>query len=781
MTKMQTKPDIIIDKTSDTSDNEENQDDTNTVMVDILPSYQLYDQLHGHIPSRRSSDTHLYSLPSYCESTASSLFSGNAHHYNNNIANSNTNTTTRTTTVNGENTRSAIMEEMELNIGKIYSLPQISAPVDIKIYITKLPQKSNVDNANCDSTPCSTLEQESLFKIYTSNEIVSGYVIVENKSNTPLNFEMFYLTLEGYASVLDRGNAKRSIKRFLRMVDMSASWSETNIILASGYKYKCHALESDGSILGLNNNRCLEPGVKYKKYFIFKFPEKLLHDCCKHEINSHLQLPSSFGLDHYIWNSKKYAGLEINPMFGVGHLGYKGSPLLTMDLAPSSTSIHYSVDARLVGLNTITTANNGNDQLCLYKIVNYQLRYIPSSPDVNNTCDCGSTDFEYKVSSLNNGFHKLDILFNMINNSKEFTMDDIIYDDNEHGTHFNGVNASNNNNNNNNNKAKKGSTKLSQLYKETSSHNKKSFRKSSLLENSLAYSLNHMSTLISNKFVSNLLFPSSYIQKNKNVIFSGIIIISSEHPEKNFILPAQLPSILRNARSEFDKNKLGKVFQNTSKTPFNIIKTLKINLKCLESNNCDEHQPPKIKSIKLKLVCVNYSSMKIIPISLSALLLLSNEITGAGFEKRCEKILNRIKECNDKFNSNMGKIQSLYKPSSNDQQTISFNDFIPKNLKRDLQNISEGKIDVKVLDNFFQIDNYNTIVRKPWTKQQSRTYNNELEIQFSIKQNLKYNIVPDFQSCLCARFYCIRVEVEFYCTDDNNKSYINIPISFKNI
>ena len=341
--------------------------DINNV-VDVLPSFEMYNTLHRHIPQGNvDPDRHDFP-PSYQEannSTATGAAGSSADLSHQSLSTDALGATRSSSTSNLENLiplrtehhsiaahQSTAVDEDSLDIppilddlndtdnifiDKLYTLPKMSTPIEITIKTTKHAPIPHVKP-----------EEESILKEYTSGDLIHGFITIENKSQANLKFEMFYVTLESYISIIDKVKSKRTIKRFLRMVDLSASWSYSKIALGSGVDFIPADVDYDGSVFGLNNSRVLEPGVKYKKFFIFKLPLQLLDVTCKQEHFSHCLLPPSFGIDKYR-NNCKYSGIKVNSVLGCGHLGTKGSPILTNDMSDDNLSINYTIDARIVG------------------------------------------------------------------------------------------------------------------------------------------------------------------------------------------------------------------------------------------------------------------------------------------------------------------------------------------------------------------------------------------------------------------------------------------------
>lgn len=286
--------------------NREESPSSHNMMVEVLPSFELYNTLHRHIPQGNvNPDRHDYP-PTYQEvQSRAPPLAQEISQTTVTSANTSTHSLTggshaaRGTSTAGEQllnleALSTLQEPIQddvhdsdnIYIDKLYSLPKLTTPIEIDIRVTKQP--AVVDKKADD---------ESILKEYTSGDIIHGYVVIENRSNQRLNFEMFYVTLEGRATTVDRNCGKRTVKRFLRMVDLSASWSYTTIEVANGLNYVPGHKDFENCFVGLNNSRVLEPFTKYKKFFMFKLASHAFIGCL-------LQAPAVLALfgAPFIWN-----------------------------------------------------------------------------------------------------------------------------------------------------------------------------------------------------------------------------------------------------------------------------------------------------------------------------------------------------------------------------------------------------------------------------------------------------------------------------------------------
>lgn len=177
-------------------------------------------------------------------------------------------------------------------------------------------------------------------------DYIHGYVTIENTSSQPINFDMVYVVFEGTLIVLENENGlidtqtPKAVHKFLNMTDLFASWSFANINRLTTDHGDPHDWcvgdtdPYDNTQLSLDLKRQFQPHTKYKRFFTFKIPDKLLEDICDvHNLNGHTQIPSTLGYPKY------YS---------------KPSSLLSKkndvnDLAFLDTSVAYNVACRVIG------------------------------------------------------------------------------------------------------------------------------------------------------------------------------------------------------------------------------------------------------------------------------------------------------------------------------------------------------------------------------------------------------------------------------------------------
>lgn len=296
----------------------------------------------------------------------------------------------------------------ETVLDNIDRLPKLNnSPIDIQIYVTKRIPQPNQSN-----------ELETRLKMYSSGDFVNGYIIITNTSDEPVDFGLFVVTLDGTIKTtqgspnanspdLHRFN-KVLIKKFLKMYDLNASYGYTQIPNSAGIEYEAFTKDlHDGCELGLPNERILRPHTKYKKFFTFKFPYKLLDNSCVHDVLPHILPPPSMGLDKTCFYNRGDT-ITLNKALGYGFLNVRGTPLLTKDYSFDNISVSYTIEAKFIDkLN----AKNQKDPLSQHEINDpnslgdyviskhsqYFLRFVP---DIKEKFKYYNEGFEYGTETF---------------------------------------------------------------------------------------------------------------------------------------------------------------------------------------------------------------------------------------------------------------------------------------------------------------------------------------------------------------------------------------------
>ncbi|GMF03018.1 unnamed protein product [Ambrosiozyma monospora] len=157
------------------------------------------------------------------------------------------------------------------NLDKLEKLPD--SPIKITVKLTECIPPGNQHS-----------KQESPFRQYKPNEVITGYVIIENTSTKPVPFEMFLVSLDGVSTVrsfasVPRGDPPPKLIRhtFLKMYDFCACYHFGYIDVGQNGDFRTGDICPDtGAVYGFNDERVLAPGCKCKKWFMFKLPTYLI-------------------------------------------------------------------------------------------------------------------------------------------------------------------------------------------------------------------------------------------------------------------------------------------------------------------------------------------------------------------------------------------------------------------------------------------------------------------------------------------------------------------------
>lgn len=237
---------------------------------------------------------------------------------------------------------------------------------------------------------------DPLNKEFRQGDKIHGYVLLENYNKVPVPFEMFLVLFEGRVSVNSMESDSRLkpvvFYKFLNMFDYSASWTPAYF---NGVDSKTDP--RDGTSVQFNV-KALEPGIRYKRFFNFTVPDRLLDCSCEsHQIPRHCQLPPSFGLDRKMFlqrlrqqrdghlspkKSGSAPGLYIHPnQLPSGEHIARRPPLapIVRDFCFLDTSISYCVEARLVGKRSKYQKSclPGSDEFIIVKENSVPVRVVP--------------------------------------------------------------------------------------------------------------------------------------------------------------------------------------------------------------------------------------------------------------------------------------------------------------------------------------------------------------------------------------------------------------------
>lgn len=651
------------------------------------------------------------------------------------------------------------------NIDKLRKLPH--SPIDIQIYVTKQIPQPNVTN-----------ELETRLKEYTSGDFVNGYVTVTNTSDEPVQFGLFTVSLEGTIKEVERNpNAvglnhkflKILMKKFLKMYDLNASYGYVAVPNSAGIEYEVFSNDAaDGTIMGLPDDRILQPNVKYKKFFTFKFPHRLLDNACVNSLLPHLLPPPSMGVDRTCFYNRGES-IQLNKALGYGFLNVRGTPLLTKDYSFDDLSVSYTIEAKFIDrLNSEEPFShdeiNKDDQESEYAISKssqYFLRFIPDLKEQVEYCKKFHVG-GYPVNGVGGKFmqqylKKLTWKDIQLQNLKieheidekltkmEFTADEIkdknliIHD-------------------NNNSPLDHLDIKRSGDFDESEPHR----------------------NYIHNKI------PIEVFGKKKKMILSSLVKIGQltmyvEVPDQ--VIPYSSPRLLMkyNNGSRDDltpenslRPSISHMDELYNRSEEDLIDTLKLKLEFISSDS--NIRAPQIQSVYTNLVFWSYSSEYPLPFEI-------------GYDFFYTNPENQDEFIRDPVEITKNNLQIIKDQVSN---YISFVKDNKISLSRDgylyLKAIKTLGVKKDTVKDYFQtivdpnILNHEGDWKVRQLNNKSFQYTKDLEIPLITVNKNNVNLLPSFQSCLVGRIYCLQVAVRYKGTNNDQDEYadnivkVDIPI-----
>ncbi|SCV01887.1 LANO_0F14026g1_1 [Lachancea nothofagi CBS 11611] len=802
------------------------------MMVEVLPSFELYNTLHRHIPQGNVNPDMMDFPPTYqaVQSQAPAFANESSEH----VRDSSTTSLQSLNTVESrsghqiltlealgtmhEPIQDDLSESDNINIDKIYSLPKLKTPIEIDIHVTKDP--AGVDKK---------AEDESILREYTSGDIIHGYVIIENRSPQPLKFEMFYVTLEGRATVIDREGGKRTVKRFLRMVDISASWSYSMIDVSNGLNYSPGARDFENCVMGLNNSRVLEPNTKYKKYFMFKLPMQLLDVSCKHQQFSHCLVPPTFGIDS-TKDGGRYSGIKINPMLGYGHLGTKGSPILTTDLSSSEIAISYTIDTKVVGKDSRTKKLN------ILREREYNLRFVPfgfcrpftGERDPLKQLQDIIRLVQERIRALKKVMHRLEL-------GEQITSEDL------HDTDVSGAVVDPTEVDSEDILRRK----INQLYISNRidpvcssfpvSHAKFSKTSKKTIETEFKYALkdkHKSSKKLKKGFFGGLSGSTNGSTSSSTSVTnkSGIIVLSCDIPRAG--LQYLEPSLLRKTNKLENKGVQNKenwenLINSLSSKDRDVLDQVTVNMRCIQASNCEPHEPPQIQSVTTELICMTLKSTNSIPMKLDADIVLKKE-RFAEIQSTFQEFKTEAENLQQKFNENRDRLNELFNKTRRPgvHEELRFTDFLSEQIITDIESIANLRSEVQTLPHIFKkqshtLENEDDLLdclpskspsKSPsttsilsstfsgsssgthhastaerlrrqlfheWIKSNNQEYDRAVTVNLEFGDDSKETLIPTFESCLISRLYCVRVNIKF--EGQSHTATIDIPVQIRRL
>ncbi|KAH3687671.1 hypothetical protein WICPIJ_001341 [Wickerhamomyces pijperi] len=685
---------------------------------DVLPSFEMYHSLQYHTPLDIVQDT-AAPPPNYVPSITS-VDSNDIIPTISNLS------TVQTTDIPLDPTASSTSAFTTVPIGSDYfdknivdnyhRLAQSDIQgLNITVHVTKNVPGPHTNNEN-----------ESILKEYTSGDIVHGYVVIDNQTGRDIPFQSFYVTLEGVAQVID-ANTKTLVKqKFLTMVDLSATWC-IYYISSSAVNQECvygGTDKVDGCFFGLPDERILKAGVKYKKFFTFKFPYNALDDKCRHDQNLHLLLPPSFGFNK-IYKKGKYAKIEIDPvlMYGYRSIPGGGGPVIVNDMAHNLISINYSINAFFVD----DQAKNSRGNLTVVKHQEHFLRFVPFG------------FAESLFSSKNLLSHFKSIVEMNLRNCQNFLEGDV----KPKTSITQNTYAS--------------ATRLQDQGRSNSGPLRFPIRNGRSDPTEVTRHMAYQSKPSTSKF--------NIGKSSSKKPIHGLLTITSKVPKDG--IPYIAPQIIQNANKKDNLNNKG--MENIT----HLLDTLEINEKKIideitldlmfeTSFNGESGNLPELKSVEIELMAMNIFSRGEIPMKLSHDIFLDQDDNGdllAGFKDQFKPYLTEYEQYERQFK----------------QLDVPITSQFDKMIHRDLLAIQNMKYDVSTISNIFHTKtSFKNQASAKWVQISNTQHHQSITVHFDLRKEIvKETLVPTFQSCLITRAYFMNVILRF---KDGVKSSIKIPV-----
>ena len=787
----------------ETHNDSDDDDDEDGIIVDILPSFQFYDSLVKFLPE----DANNEEIPSFLPTNAvcldqtlddHSILNFNPPNY------SNSSETASSATITESQSLTSLPNEIDLpvktgcryEVDKIHEFPHRRVNnLDIKVVLTK--------DAVLPNTPS---EPQNLLREYSSGEFLNGYVTITNRSTKPIKFEGFYVSLEGSINVKNRETKQVTKKFFLKMHDLSATWSYGNVELSSGVAYSCAAIDSgDGSQLGLPNSKVLDPKTKYKKYFCFKIPKKILDNNCKHQHASHLAIPPSFGINR---NKYENSFIDINDLLGYGHLGFRGSPVLTPDLASYDKYVSSALKKNTSGILSGSKLKCGftnegsfinydiscrlvmkDEKASIPYVLNdtsYNLRIIPNTLSSNekykyNDNKSSIIDVDSLKKQLSTIYDQAirctDQLETLLQKCEHW--DDLILF-NKEDLMFNSYNIGE--------KKQSDAQSCKTLVSNQSSTNEK-LKKSRLIDDqndTYKTVINHNSkpkkssinftNRFNNLFVSEL--PKEIKQDNS---LSCRTTIEASFNKDLKVLPYHRSNYLALQNKIEGKNKTDKKVwckEIVSQLPTTVsdYELTSLPLTITVDNINGDIDIPKIKKITTKLFSYTTYTERSCPILLDANFLIKEPHFLNQLVVNCKERLKHISNLKKNYMKHQEKLKLLAMKLNVPQYAIRFESFIGSELYSNLEALSTLNVEKFEMNNVFEPTDLSQLNSQKWEQISPNKSKCEVNVNLKYKERLFLTILPSFDSCLMSRFYHLEVQYEF---SNGQKSVLKIPIDVK--
>lgn len=209
---------------------------------------------------------------------------------------------------------------------------------------------------------------------YKQDDYLHGYVTMTNRHLEPIPFDMVYVVFEGALIVVQSSNGPKDLShpptvfKFLNMPDLFASWTFANInrlVTDEGNPHDWCVGETDpydNTMLSIDAERLFQPGVTYKRFFSFRVPNRLLDDTCDvHSLDVHCQLLPTLG----------------TPVSFLGTRMHDFAEKKIKDFSFMDTFVSYSVSTKIIGKASQYNHKVPKDKFVLTKEVTVPVRVLP--------------------------------------------------------------------------------------------------------------------------------------------------------------------------------------------------------------------------------------------------------------------------------------------------------------------------------------------------------------------------------------------------------------------
>lgn len=303
-------------------------------MWTILPSYSMYEStFYGqqNPPEYEESINGSESISQASNHSSATTPTLISEAFSNPLGNSSLNLTSPSLIVADENTcswRETILDNIHNLRNFTDSDNSVSNQIEISVHFSEdVGQQGKIPK-----------HIDPLIFEYKQGDYLNGYIVLENRSSEPISFEMFYVLFEGNFEIRksEKTTSTVRIKKFLEMYDFAASWNQSSVdrlITEECNQFTCQSKvdPTDNTALCINR-KCFEPGRKFKRFFTFKIPDKLLDsECNEHNLPGHTELPPTVGVST---KEKKLANKKMTPV---------------TDFSFIDASTSYAVLARVIG------------------------------------------------------------------------------------------------------------------------------------------------------------------------------------------------------------------------------------------------------------------------------------------------------------------------------------------------------------------------------------------------------------------------------------------------